>query len=384
MLFKEIIGNEKVKKRLVQSVKDNRVSHAQLFFGSAGSGTLALAIAYSQYLCCKQKQEDDSCGICSSCIKYAKLIHPDLHFYYPVNTNKEVVSKPKSIDFIKYWREAVINNPYLDLTEWLNYIDLENKQGIISVEDSADILRKLSLKSFESVYKVVIIWMPEKMNAEAGNKLLKIIEEPSDNTLFLLVSENVEQIIPTILSRTQLVKINKLSDAEIAEAIKTYCHSENEALTIAKLADGSLNEALILAKHESDNTQLQDFLQWMRHCFNAQKNVQDLMNWVENIAKMGREKQKIFILYVLHIIRESLMMGLKTELTKLTAEEQDLLTKFSPFINTANAHLLSDELNKAYSHVERNANPKVLFLDLSFKINKLLQLKAQKSVNLHS
>jgi len=201
MLFKEIVGQKSVKEKLIQSVKDNRISHAQLLLGPEGSGKLALAIAHAQYICCNNKLEDESCGVRPSCLKFKKLVHPDLHFVYPVATSKTIKKDPVSDDYISLWREAIVENPYMSQTRWYEIIDVENKQGLISKYESYEILRKLNLKTFEADYKILIMWLPEKMNAPAANKLLKLIEEPPSKTLLLLVSENSEQIIPTILAR---------------------------------------------------------------------------------------------------------------------------------------------------------------------------------------
>ena len=249
MQFSGIIGQEEVKRRLIRSVKDNRVSHALLFLGAEGWGGLPLAIAFAQYLVCENQGDTDSCGQCRACIKMKKLVHPDVTFSYPVTT-REKLKNPRSVDFVSDWRKAVLNNPYLNYNDWISELDSENKQGNISVDESADILRRLSLKSVEAPYKIVIIWLAEKMNAAAANKLLKIVEEPPEQTFFFLVSENYEQIIPTILSRTQLVKLKMIGDEEMTGALTAHHALTREAAQkIAHRAGGNYLEALALLHH---------------------------------------------------------------------------------------------------------------------------------------
>ncbi|MBL0341038.1 MAG: hypothetical protein IPP71_09005 [Bacteroidetes bacterium] len=248
MKFTDVIGRQEVKARLVHSVHEGRISHAQLFAGTEGGSGLVLAFAYACFIHCENPTQTDSCGICASCIKHNKLVHPDLHFSYPVVTNSTIKDRsPKSTDYILQWREAFLHNPYMDINQWYNAMGVENKQGFMSVEESADILRKLSLKSFESKYKIQIIWLPEKMRVDASNKLLKIIEEPPDNTVFILVTEHREQLLPTILSRTQLVKTPAPSIQEMADAIGKLFNKEPKiARRIANLANGKINAAFIL------------------------------------------------------------------------------------------------------------------------------------------
>ncbi len=375
MLFAEIAGQLAVKERLIQSVKENRVSHAQLFLGPEGSGNLALAIAYAQYLCCEQKQANDSCGQCSSCIKYSKLIHPDLHFVYPVANTKEVPTKAKSIDFIKIWRTAIAESSYLNLNQWYEYIGIENKQAIISVEDASEIIRKLSFKSFESEYKVMIIWMPEKLNQSAANSLLKILEEPPVKTLFLLVAENQDQLIRTVLSRTQIIKVGKLSDADLLQEINTHFEiPTEEAKRIVYLVNGNYTGALTLLQKDHSNDLFELFQQWMRLCY--KRDYKSLINWGDGVSKIGREKQKNFIRYSLHIVRECLMLNYAdAALVRMDGEDLSFAEKFKTFIHYTNSYQITERLNEAFFHIERNANPKILFLDLSIRISHLLQVK---------
>jgi DNA polymerase-3 subunit delta' len=374
MQFRDVIGQRAVKLRLTNSVKENRVSHAQLFLGPAGSGNLAMAIAYAQYLVCENKGED-SCGTCSACIKMNKMVHPDVMYSYPV-APKEKISKPKSIDYAEDWRKAVRENPYMNFNDWVESLSIENKQGIISVEESADILRRLSLKSVESGYKIVVIWQPEKLHISAGNKLLKIIEEPPEQTIFILVANDHEQIISTITSRTQLIKINRISDEEMLEnLVSGHGLSRETAKKIVHRADGDYREALLLLNHdpqEDDDGQL--FLDWMRNCLKS--NVANIAAFSESMSKVGREKQKMFLQTALHIARECIVMNYADHtMVRMEGKEFEDFRRFSPFVNKNNAEQFVEELNKAHFHLERNANTKILFTDLSFAMNQLLQMK---------
>lgn len=378
MQFKEIIGQNDVKHRLIQSVKENRVSHAQLFLGNTGSGSLALAIAYAQYICCETKQEQDSCGICKSCLKYQKFIHPDLHFSYPVALSKEIRT---STDVLSDWREAVLADPYLNINNWFDFIEAENKQPVIGTEESAEILRKLTLTTYESEYKVMIIWMAEKMNAAAANKLLKILEEPPDKTLFMLVCENEDQLLRTIISRTQLVKIKKIDEHSLEQALITkHGLNSDDARNISQLADGDYGVAKnLLTENESAEWNLTTFQNWMRACLKF--DMQKINSLLAGFSDLGREQQKNFFAYCLHMVRECVMVNYADpSVVHTTAKETDFLKKFSPFINADNCMQFTEELNKASMHIERNANPKILFLDLSFKFNELLNIKVLNQV----
>jgi DNA polymerase-3 subunit delta' len=372
MLFKDIIGQQAVKDRLIRSVKEGRISHAQLFLGPQGSGSLAMAVAYAQYICCSNKGETEPCDQCSSCIKYNKLVHPDLHFVYPVALSKDIRT---SSDVIAEWRSAFLNNPYISLFNWFEQLNAENKQAIIGVEESGDILRKLSLTTYEAEYKIMIIWQAEKMNQAAANKLLKILEEPPDKTLFLLICENEEQLLRTIVSRTQLIKINKIKDEELAEALVANNEVSAEAAQkIAHLADGNYAEALLLiSENENAAQNLASFQKLMRASLKFDPKA--VMAWIDEVAAAGRERQKNFLNYALHIMRESLVLNYAdASLIKLGADEQDFVKKFSPFIHASNVERFIEELNTAYYHMERNANAKILFMDLAFKFNELLNL----------
>lgn len=374
MQFKEVIGQQKTKERLINTVKDNRISHAQLFLGPEGSGNLALAIAYAQYIACSNRQENDSCGVCPSCLKYKKMVHPDLHFVYPVATSKAISKDPVSDDYIAQWRETIIENPYISETRWYEIIDVENKQGIISKNESQEILRKLNLKTFEAEYKIMIIWLPEKMNAAAANKLLKLIEEPPEKTLFLMVSENSEQIISTILSRTQLVKIPRIDNDSMRNALcDRFGMTPEKASDIVHLANGNFFDAQnIIHSVEEDEYNFNQFTTLMRYTY--QRKMHEIINWVDDIAQIGREKQKGMLAYSLRLIRENFMLNLqKKEMVYLTQKEYDFSVKFSPFINMNNIQVLYQEFNRAHTDIEMNAYAKIVFLDLALKIMKCIR-----------
>lgn len=378
MLFKEIIGQQAVKERLVRSHKEGRISHAQLFLGPQGSGNLPMALAYAQFISCTNKAEDDSCGTCSSCVKYNKLVHPDLHFVYPVALSKDVKT---STDVAAEWREAFLDNPYITLFSWFEQLAAENKQAVIGVEESGEILRKLSLTTYESEYKIMIIWQAEKMNPAAANKLLKILEEPPDKTLFLLVCENEDQLLRTIVSRTQLIKINKISDTDLIEAlVSQHGQTPDAAEKIAHLADGSYAEALLLvSENENAGQNLLSFQKLMRASLKFDPKA--VISWIDEVNAGGRERQKNFLNYALHIMRESAMMNYGDDsLIKLSADEQEFVKKFSPFIHGANIERFIEELNKAHFHMERNASAKILFMDLAFKFNELLNVPKPEAV----
>lgn len=375
MRFSNIYGHENIKDRLRNTVYDQRISHAQLFLGPEGSGSLALALAYAQYINCLNRTADDSCGICPSCVKYQKLAHPDLHFIFPVATNKEVEKKPRSIDFIAFWRELLIeNNLMVSLSEWVEKIGVENKQVIINADDCSEINRTLSYKSYESEYKVMVIWMAEKIFYSAAPKILKILEEPPGKTLFLLIAENQDLILPTILSRTQLVKVNKYEDKHIREMLVDQFKMEGEeAARISRLAEGNY----ILAKKlvyetEDENYNFEKFREWMRLCYKP--GYAEIIALVGEFAKLGRERQKSFLHYCLRMTRICFQTNLGNHsLVKLEGDAETFSKNFSRFIHQNNVAGFADEFQKAIVHIERNANPSILFLDLSFMCVQLLK-----------
>ena len=368
MQFKDIIGQEDIKKHLINTVKENRVSHAQLFFGPEGSGKLALAVAFAQYVSCTNKLENDSCGKCLSCLKYQKLIHPDLHFAFPI-FKKKSTDKPLCSDYLKQWREIFIENPYFDINQWYKKINIENKQGVIYKREGNEIIRKLSFKSFESEYKVLILWLPEKMESANVGILLKIFEEPPPKTLILLVSDNMEQIIKTILSRTILVKIPKIDDYSLGQKLKSEFNiDENQFSNILHLANGNYFKAIsILKRSESDIFNLDQFMKLFRLAYTKEMLLID--NWVDEISSLGREKQMEFISYSLKMIRENFVLNYKKpQINYMTNEENDFSIKFSRFINNKNIREINELLNEAYFHIERNGYAKIIFFNLAIQL----------------
>jgi len=368
MQFSDIVGQQEVKEHLIQTVLENRVSHAQLFLGPEGNGSLALALAYAQFISCLDRQPQDSCGECASCRKYKKLIHPDLHFSYPFFAKHK---EDTALKFLPEWRDAFLSNPYLGLDEWRSQLDAENKQANINIAECHQIISKLSLKPFEAEYKVLIMWLPEYLDKE-GNTLLKIIEEPPQKTLFLLVAQNQDQILNTILSRTQLVKIPRLQDEEITKfLVERKGMSEGKAAQIAYLSDGSLQAAQsFMAGEENDNLKM--FREWLQITY-ADAGAK-IIEFTERAAKLGRENQKNFLRFGVNLIRESvLILSGAGSLVHLPQAELDFISKFSGAISLAKAEAITAELEKAHYHIERNANPKILFLDVSLQLVKILK-----------
>lgn len=373
MQFKDIIGQDKIKSQLISQASANRISHAQMFLGPEGSGKLPLAIAFAQYLLCDTRTETDACGHCPNCTKVQNLTHPDVHFVYPV-----VVSKTDKVatadDLRAVWSNQLSKQPYFSLNKWLELNDSFGKNPIIGVDESRAILKKLSLKSFSDKYKIMIIWLPEKMNNQAANRLLKILEEPPAKTLFFLVCDNSESILPTIISRCQIVQVPALNNDEIASYISAHFVVDNDvAQTISSLSQGNIFVAIDAVQGDhAQHAYFDLFVKLMRSAYAA--NPIDLMNVSDEIAALDKEKQKNFILYGLHVFRESIIMNyLRGKLLNLREEELQFLQKFAKFINNQNITELSQEFNSAYYHIERNANSKILFSDLVIKLTKLVR-----------
>nr|WP_199074994.1 hypothetical protein [Pedobacter sp. ASV19] len=371
MQFKEITGQEAIKEQLLQTVAENRVSHAQLFLSCDGSGALPLAIAYAQYINCLDKTPADSCGVCSSCRKYERYIHPDLHFSYPFFASKDVRI---AVDVLDEWRSMLLEDPYFDLDIWRSKLNAENKQANINIAECHDIIKKLSYKAFEGETKVLIMWLPEFLDKE-GNSLLKIIEEPPKNTLFILVANNQEQILSTLLSRTQIVKIPKLPDGTIENyLVEKHGLSQQLATEYSFLADGNLIEAKLLVEH-TQNDHADKFAEWLRMGYG--NRVLDLIGFTEQAAGWGRENQKNFLKYGISFLREcSLLLSGAEDLVKLPARTMDTAKKLSAHVLTLNmAEAIISELELAHYHIERNANPKILFLDVSLQLVKIIKFK---------
>ena len=373
MLFKEVVGNQETKKSLIQQVESGRISHAQLFLGPEGSGKLAMANAYSQYLMCDAPTATDSCDECPNCFKMKSLTHPDFHFAFPVVANK-TAKIGSSVDRIKEWNSLILKNTYFGLNQWQEELDEMGKNASIAVEESRLILKRLSLKSYSGKYKIMIIWLPEKMNTQAANKLLKILEEPPEHTVFFLICNNSEGMLPTILSRTQIIRFPALKVSEVSNFLTNRYHIEASiAESAATLSQGNLNEAMqLLQGAKSQNLFFDLFVKMMRAAYTA--NPIELMDISDEAASLDKENQKNFVKYGLHLFRESIILNyMKGELLNLRAEERKFLEKFARFINNQNISDLLSEFNDAYYHLERNANSKILFSDLLIKLTKLIK-----------
>lgn len=376
MQFCDIIGQENEKNQLRQAVREGRIPHAQLFAGPAGVGKLALALAYAQYIACPNRTERDSCGTCPTCLQFNKLQHPDLHFAFPIVKGDEGDVCDAYAD---KWRGLVAEHKYFDLDDWYRVMGVETKQGMIYEKESSEILRKLSLKSFSGGYKIMLIWQPEKMNATCANKLLKLLEEPPTMTLFLLVSEHPEQLLSTILSRVQEVRVPRLSEETIAAGLqKEYAWLEAEdARTIAHMANGSYLAALKMMSESEDNqTYFDDFVALMRNAWlvGQKKDYSALLKlrqWSTDMAdsKVGREKQKAFLQYAQRQIRENYIYNFHcSSMNYQTKKEQDFSTKFAPFIHDGNVEKMMNELGKAEQQIAQNGNAKIIFFDLCLQM----------------
>ena len=382
MQFSEILGQLHIKNHLTNSASLGRIPHAQLFVGPEGSGTLPIAIAYAQYIICSNSGtenlgENEACNL-----KFGQLAHPDLHFIYPTVSTDDVKSKPKSIDFIKDWRKFVTTNPYGNLFDWYKILDVKNKQGEIRVDDAQEILKTLALKSFEGGYKVMIVWCADKINSAASNKLLKLLEEPTDKTVFILITENEEDIMQTIRSRCQVLYFNRLPEELIAQNLQEkFAISDQESQKIAHQAQGNYNKALQLLQENDDDTLFdQWFVSWVRTAFRAKGNaaaIIDLISWSETIAALGREVQKKFLNHCIELFRQALLINYQAQ--KLAYIEPKVpnfsLEKLAPFVNGTNISAIFDELSTAIYHIERNGNPKIILTDLSIKLTRLIHQK---------
>lgn len=377
MFFKDVIGQDHIKNHLKSTTENGRIPHAQLFVGKEGFGTLPMAIAYAQYLLCATSNDEDSCRV-----KCEKLTHPDLHFVFPVTSNDKVKKHPVSDLFLEDWRAFVKEQPYGSLYNWLQFIGVENKQGLIGVDEAENIVKSLKLKSYEGGFKVMIIWMAEKMNMSAANKLLKLIEEPPEKTLFILCTEDEEQIINTIKSRCQTIHFLALSEEEIAQSLIINEHiSESAAYKIAHQTEGNYNKALHLLVHDSSDTIFEQwFITWVRTAFRAKGNatvIQQLISWSDEIAKSGRETQKRFLHYCLQFFRQAMLLNYNSEaIVFLETETEGFdLKKFAPFVHSGNVLEISNEISSAIYHIERNGSAKIILLDLSIKLTRLLHTK---------
>ena len=380
MTFEDIIGQKHIKDHLKKSVENGRIPHAQLFIGKEGVGSLPMALAYAQHILCSFSDSPEACRI-----KCDKLQHPDLHFVFPVTTTDAVKSHPMSSLFLEEWRSFLTESPYGSLFNWLKYIGVENKQGQIGVDEAQEVTKKLQLKSYEGGFKIMIIWMAEKMNIAASNKLLKLIEEPPSKTIFLLVAQDEDQIINTIKSRCQALHFPRLSEDDIVNAlVKLEGANKNEALKIAHQSEGNYNKALHIFHNDSNETVYEQwFITWVRSAFKAKGNasvIKDLIEWSGTIAKSGRETQKQFLQYCLQFFRQALLLNYGTpDLVFLETKTSNFnLAKFAPFVHSGNILTIEKEVSDAQYHIERNGNAKIILLDLSIKLTRLLHAKEEK------
>lgn len=383
MQFTEVLGQEHLKNHLTQSVDNGRIPHAQLFVGPEGSGTLPMAIAYAQYILCGNKNSENTGGDESCNLKFTSLSHPDLHFAFPVATTDKIKSHAVSNHFLQEWRQLLKDQPYGNLFDWYQLLGIENKQGQIGVDESLSIVKALSLKSYEGGYKIMIIWMAEKMNTAAANKLLKLIEEPSAKTVFILIAEDEGQIISTIRSRCQTLTFPPLAESVIIEALqRNYELDVPTATKIAHQSDGNYNKACDLVYHDSEDIQFEEwFVFWIRSAFKAKGNktaIHDLISWSEQVARTGRETQKQFLLFCIDFFRQALLLNYNANsLVFMEPKTKNFkLANFAPYVHEGNILEISQELQDAIYHIERNGNSKIILTDLSIKLTRLLHKKA--------
>ncbi len=376
MLFNQIIGQEHIKNHLIDSANKGRIPHAQLFVGKEGSGTLPMAIAYAQYLLCSFSKNKDACNL-----KCNSLQHPDMHFAFPVTTNNNVKKNPVSSLFVNEWINFIKNQPYGNLFDWLQHIGVENKQGVISKFEAVEINKKLKLKSYEGGFKIMIIWMAEKMNITTSNKLLKAIEEPHEKTILILITENEDEILSTIKSRCQAIYFNSLNEQDISNSLITsYKVSKNKADKIAYESEGNYNKAINLLQNDKNDSIFEEwFIILVRAAFKAKRDItalKKLIEWTDTISKTGRETQKIFLEYCLQIFRQAMLINYNSEnLAFMEFKREFDFSKFVPFVNSKNILDIEKELSNGIYHIERNGNPKIIFLDISIKISRFLHKK---------
>ena len=374
MFFKDVIGQEEAKQRLIREAKEGKIAHARLFCGPEGIGKLPLAIAYARYLSCQHPNDTDACGTCPNCIKFNKLAHPDLHFVFPVIKKK--AKDTTSDDYLTEWRELLNHTPYFNLNMWLEEMGAENQQAQIFVKESDEIIRKLSLKSSQGGYKIMIIWLPEKMNVECSNKLLKLLEEPPSQTIFLLVSEEPEILLTTIQSRTQRFNLYGLEDKDIAITLQSlYGIQEKDAISIAHCSEGNFLKALeAIHLNEENKLFFELFVNLMRLSY--QRKIREMRQWSETLAAMGRERQKHFLSYCQRMIRENFIYNFhNSTLIYLNDEERNFANRFAPFVNERNVIGIMEELSEAQRHIEQNVNARMVFFDFSLKMIVLLVQK---------
>lgn len=383
MLFKDVPGNNVIKQQLMSSVRKNRISHAQIFSGNSGNAKLALALAYARYINCDNKKKEDSCGQCPSCSKYNTLSHPDLHLIFPViKTTKE--KRAVSDNFVEEWRKLILQNCYASLSSWIDTFGIKNKKGQIGAiyKDEANLIhKKLLLKSFEAKYRVFLIWMPEKMNVETSNKLLKIFEEPPKGTVFLLVSETPKKLLTTVMSRFQEVKINDFTIEDKKEFLNKYNLTVGQLELLKSSTDLDFGKVINLLNDDSEEIGLlEEFSAWMRFAYKT--DILSIVKWVDDISIRGRKQQTAFLSYAIKIIRECLIFNYtKRKLLKTNQAEFVFISRFAPFVHEKNSVNIVDELEETIKSINRNANAKILFFDLSLQIIRLLKVKNKLQIN---
>jgi len=379
MRFEEIPGFQSIKQLLVHSVHNNHISHAQIFSGAEGSAALALAIAYARFIMCENKQLNDSCERCKSCIKFRKHIHPDMHFSFPANKDGLKGEEIKSAMYLPQWREALLANPYLNMEEWSTYMDLGTKTPLISAAESLEIIKSLQLVSVENKYKLMLIWLPEKMNIQAANKLLKTLEEPPPNTILLLVTADYENLLETIRSRAVSHRIQNFRTEDAAKLlVEKFDASPESAMKFSEIAEGNIADALwMLREGEAVADQLELFRSWMQFCFGFK--IDELLNLSEKLAKNHkRDWFKSYLNYSIFMIRQSMLMNNSPELNRLSNEEAEFVNKFRQFFHPGNYAQIADYIEDAIAHIQRNASSKIVFFDLSLLIADLF--RKEKSI----
>jgi len=383
MLFKDILGQDHIKNYLITTANAGRIPHAQLFIGPEGSGTLPMAMAYAQYILCNNSDGENTTGNSACNLKFEHISHPDMHFVYPITSTDEVKGDSVvSTNFLDQWRGFVKENPYGSLFDWYKKLEIPKKQGIISVKESAAINKNLSLKAYEGGYKVMIIWMADKMRTDAANKLLKLLEEPPEKTIFILISESIDDLLQTIISRCQVVDFLALPEQVITDAlIATHKVEANLAKKIAHQCEGNYNKALHLLHKDDDDSVFEEwFINWVRAAFKAKGNasvIADLISWSTTIAKEGRETQKNFLQFCIQFFRQALLLNYQaTDLVYLEPNFENFkLEKFAPFVHGSNIMDIFKELEDAMYHIERNGNSNIILTDLSIKLTRLLHKK---------
>ncbi|MBK8054965.1 MAG: hypothetical protein IPK35_17265 [Saprospiraceae bacterium] len=372
MYFKEIAGKESVKKSLIKAVDNGRIPHAQLFLSREGFGSLPIALAYASYIQCQERVDGDSCGVCSNCIKSHKFIHPDIHFSFPVvKSGDKKRSDTTSDDFLPKWREILKANPDMNTSDWLQHIDADNNLPNINVKECNDIMHKLNMMSFESDNKILIMWLPEYLHNE-GNRLLKLIEEPTDNTFIILVAENQDMILQTILSRCQLVKIPAYENYEISKfLVEKYGIQQDQALQFANLADGNINAAMNIAKNEAtDYSEM--LISWLRVAYKS--DAIEINEWIKGISEMDKDEQKNFFEYGLHFFRQYLFrMMTKSENVQLTTKEMEVAVKMEKIINPSKAEVIVKLINDSIENINRNINLRIMLFSDTLTIGQELR-----------